>query len=321
MKARHVKETPQKLIVIATILFGLILQGCNPIFFGNQRIPESFSYEVQKGDNLYIIARKHLEGRAGYVSVTDYAEAIMDYNEMDSRVVYVGEIIRIPNLDSPSYSPNSWINSGPGRKAKINWSKKNKKSWKKEMRLGSLNKKDRKYGNDSGYSENGDGDYTRISSDDPFYSRNNTSSFGQSRYPEARYRKDKRFEDHPTEDEIFYGLDEETQDAIVSLDMRIGEYKEQQLKARRQLQARMNRAEYAAQEGISRGGNDSGVNFHMKKRQEPMRVVRWYRVKGKDTLESIARKFNNTPAELYDLNDLDSRFLRRGKVVKVLIWE
>ncbi|MEM8892388.1 MAG: LysM domain-containing protein, partial [Bacteroidota bacterium] len=79
MKARHVKETPQKLIVIATILFGFLIQGCNPIFFGNQRIPESFSYEVQKGDNLYIIARKHLEGRAGYVSVTDYAEAIMDY--------------------------------------------------------------------------------------------------------------------------------------------------------------------------------------------------------------------------------------------------
>ncbi|MEM8889248.1 MAG: LysM peptidoglycan-binding domain-containing protein, partial [Bacteroidota bacterium] len=288
---------------------------------GNQRVPESFNYEVQKGDNLYIIARKHLEGRAGYVSVTDYAEAIMDYNDMDSRVVYVGEVIRIPNLDSPSYSPNSWINSGPKGKTKVNWSKKNRKPWKRDTRVGAANKMDRKYGASSGYSENEDDGYGRISENDPYYRRSNTASFGQSRYPEARYRKERRKEYRPSEDEIFYNLDEKTQDAIVRLDMRIGEYKEQQLKARRQLHARLNRAEYAAQEGASRGGNDSQRNARLKQRPNSDRVVRWYRVKGDDTLGSIARKFGNTPAELYDLNDLDSRFLRRGKVLKVLIWE
>ncbi|MDW3647822.1 MAG: LysM peptidoglycan-binding domain-containing protein [Bacteroidia bacterium] len=323
MKAKFVKETPQKLIIIVAILFGIFLQGCSLIRMGESSIPESFSYEVQQGDNIYIIARKYLQeqGRAGYVSVTDYADQILDYNDMDTRSLYEGDVIEVPNLDSPSSSPNSWINSGPKGKANINWSKRNKKSGRKGFKFSSINKMNRKYGNASGYSENEEADYDQLSSDDPFYIRNNSSSYGQSRYSEREYNRRTRARELPSEKEIFYDLDEDTQNAIVRLDMRIGEYKEQQLKARRQLHARLNRTEYAYRDGASRGGNDSERNARLKQRAYPERVVRWYRVKGEDTLHSIARKFGNTPAELYDLNELDSRFLRRGKILKVLIWE
>lgn len=125
-------------------------------------------------------------------------------------------------------------------------------------------------------------------------------------------------QDYYSEEDIFYSLNPKTQDAIIRLDSRLGEFRKRQIQNRNNVQRNLNRRS----RGIDRNYDASDRNRRSSTRaRQATRSVRTYRVRSEDTLQSIARRFDNSSQELYQLNRLRSRFLREGQLIKVLVWE
>ncbi|MEL6253292.1 MAG: LysM peptidoglycan-binding domain-containing protein, partial [Bacteroidota bacterium] len=121
-----------------------------------------------------------------------------------------------------------------------------------------------------------------------------------------------------SEEDIFYRLNPKTQAAIIRLDSRLGEFRKRQIRNRNNVQRNLNRRS----RGIDRNYDASDRHRRSSTRaRQATRSVRTYRVRSEDTLQSIARRFDNSSQELYELNRLRSRFLREGQLIKVLVWE
>ncbi|MEO1218608.1 MAG: LysM peptidoglycan-binding domain-containing protein [Bacteroidota bacterium] len=125
-------------------------------------------------------------------------------------------------------------------------------------------------------------------------------------------------QDYYSEEDIFYRLNPKTQAAIIRLDSRLGEFRKRQIRNRNNVQRNLNRRS----RGIDRNYDASDRHRRSSTRaRQATRSVRTYRVRSEDTLQSIARRFDNSSQELYELNRLRSRFLREGQLIKVLVWE
>ncbi|MDW3647818.1 MAG: LysM peptidoglycan-binding domain-containing protein [Bacteroidia bacterium] len=193
------------------------------------------------------------------------------------------------------------------------------------------------YGRSSQYSSTRPGKYaptrtgeSRPQDDRP---RREEDSWDDDYYP--------RDYDYYSEEDIFYSLRPETQDAILRLNARLGDYKRRQTLKRERVQRNFNRGrsrgdtyydrrdayrrsydnEVRRSEFDSRDRNRGYNRRTQEKEYNASRVVRLYRVRGDDTLASIAIKFGNTTSELVEINELDSSYLRKGRIIKVLEWQ